>query len=108
MNDDDVERTVSRGRVSIDDSHLRERSRRVDGATDTHRRIVVEEDDNRSPGETRPRGDDSHHLPIALADLKRFFTESNAAHRHRERVSFDAAFAQKHAHFVRIRSKPLA
>ena len=60
----------------------------VDGVADACSGLVVQDDDGRSPGEARLGGDERHHTHVAFADLKRLFAESNAAHRHGERVAF--------------------
>ena len=72
----------------IHHAHFGKRTSVVDGSAYSTRGLLIQKNDHRSPGEASPGGNQGHDANVALADLKRFFAEPNAAHRHRERVTF--------------------
>jgi hypothetical protein len=102
VHDDHVESSVVWGDSLVHHAHFGKRTLVVEGSAYSASGLFIQENDHRSPGKARPGGNKGHDANVALADLKRFFAEPNAAHRHRERVTFYTAFAQKHAHFLMI------
>ena len=103
VNDDCVERGVrKRQRAPVHHVHLRQGSGVGDRLLYAGCRRVVPDDDCCRACQAAFRRNKSDATGVVEANLQHAFAQTNAAHRHRQRFSFETRFAQKHAHFLMI------